>query len=365
MTNTPTTPDLFDLTIIGGGPTGLFAAYYAGVRHLKTKILDSLEELGGQLTTLYPEKYIFDVPGFPKIYARDLANNLLEQALQYNPAICLGETVARLDTLEPPNSPSLPTPPLHAPGIPAPLPAPPHYCITTDKARHYTKTILICAGVGAFQAKKLPLPDANPLEGRGVYYFVKSKAVFTNHRLLIVGGGDSAVDWALNLHDVAADITLIHRRNQFRAHEDSVRKLLASRVRVLTFWELKTLQSADGRLRGAVIVNNQTKEERTLELDSILVQVGFVSSLGPIRNWPVKISGSGILVDSHMETNLPGIFAAGDVASYDGKLKLIATGFGEAATAVNYAKTRVDPAARLFPGHSSEMTPQPNTVITL
>lgn len=140
--NTPTAPpappDLYDLTIIGGGPTGLFAAYYAGVRHLKTKILDSLDEIGGQLTTLYPEKYIFDVPGFPKIYARDLAHNLLEQAMQYHPAIHLGETVTHLDHLD----------------------NPPHYCITTDKTKHYTRTILVCAGVGAFQPKKLPLPDA-------------------------------------------------------------------------------------------------------------------------------------------------------------------------------------------------------------
>lgn len=173
------------------------------------------------------------------------------------------------------------------------------------------------------------------------------------------------MDWALNLRDTAAHITLIHRRNQFRAHEDAVRQLLTSGITVLTFCELKSLRTTDGRLSGAVIFNNQTQEEQTLALDSILVQVGFVSSLGPLHHWPLKFAGSGVLVDAHMETNLPGIYAAGDVAAYDGKLKLIATGFGEAAIAVNYAKTRIDPTAKLFPGHSSEMTPQPQTIITL
>lgn len=329
-------PAVYDITLIGGGPVGLFGAYYAGLRRLKTKIIDSLDQLGGQLTALYPEKYIFDVPGFPKVVAKDLAARLTAQAMQYSPTLVLGQTVRTLrrdDTLD-------------------------CYALTTDTETHYTKTLVICAGVGAFQAKKLPLPDTDQFEGRGVYYAVTSKAVFAGRRVLVVGGGDSAVDWALNLLDTAQEITLIHRRNQFRAHEESVRKLVDSSVNVLTFWELKSLLTAEGRLTGAWLVQNQTGELKTLPLDAILVQVGFVSNLGPLRNWPVKIVGGGVAVNSHMETSLPGVFAAGDVAAYDGKLKLIATGFGEVATAVNFAKTQVDPKAKLFPGHSSEMALQ-------
>lgn len=335
--------DIYDITIIGGGPVGLFAAFYAGLRHMRTKIIDSLEELGGQLTTLYPEKYIYDVPGFPRILARDLANNLIEQALQYHPAVCLGETVTQV-----------------AHEADQQL-----YRITTGKAQHLTRTAVLCAGAGAFQAKKLPLPDTEKWDGKGIYYFVRTKSVFAGKRVLIVGGGDSAVDWALNLQDTASHVTVIHRRNVFRAHEDSVRKLQKTDAQILTFFELKALVEEHGTLTGAVIVNNQTQEERTLAIDAILVQVGFISSLGPLRHWPVKIQGSSILVNAHMQTNMPGIFAAGDVALYDGKLKLIATGFGEAAIAVNYAKTLVDPASRAFPGHSSELTPQEQSVVKL
>jgi len=347
--------DLYDLTILGGGPAGLFAAYYAGLRHMKTKIIDSLDELGGQLTALYPEKFIFDVAGFPKILARDLAKNLVEQGLQSNPAVCLGEII---DTLDP-----ITEIPGHAEPVPAPC-----YKITSSKATHYTRTLLIAAGSGAFSPKKLPLAEAVPLENHSVFYSVRSKALFAGKNLLIVGGGDSAIDWALNLHDIAGKITLIHRRNQFRAHEDSLRRLQATKADILTFFELDTLIPSEGNdksLTVAVIRNNQTDETRTLPVDAVLVQIGFNSSLGPIKDWPLIIERHAIVVDHHMETALPGIFAAGDVATFPGKLKLIATGFGEAATAVNYAKTRIDPKAKAFPGHSSELTPQPDSITTL
>jgi len=331
---------LYDLTIIGGGPAGLFAAFYAGLRGMKTKIIDSLEELGGQLTALYPEKYIFDVAGFPKILARDLANNLIEQAMQYSPAVCLGQTAVDL----------------------IPVEGRQEYCIVTDKARHHTKAVLLCAGSGAFSPKKLPVPGSELCEKQDIYYFVKSKAIFAGKRLLIVGGGDSAVDWALNLQDTAAHITLIHRRNQFRAHEHSVRKLQATPTDILTFWELKSLHVVNDKLASALIFNNKSNEERTIQLDAILMQLGFTSSLGAIKNWPIKIDKAGIAVNGHMETNLPGVFAAGDVAAHEGKLKLIATGFSEACTAVNYAKIRIDPAAKFFPGHSSELSPHEEAV---
>ncbi|HUO09652.1 MAG TPA: NAD(P)/FAD-dependent oxidoreductase [Phycisphaerae bacterium] len=348
-------PDLHDLTILGAGPTGLFAAYYAGLRRMSTKIIDSLDSLGGQLTALYPEKFIFDIPGFPRILARDLARNLVEQATQANPTICLNELIT---TLEP-----ITEIPDHAEQIPPPL-----YKLTSANSIHYTRTLLIAAGAGAFSPKKLPLPDAARFENHALFYSVPQKSLFAGKNLLIIGGGDSAIDWALNLQSTARKITLIHRRNQFRAHEDSLRQIQATPTQILPFFELDALlpsSTNDHSLTAAIIRNNQTHETRTLPVDAILVQIGFNSSLGPLKNWPLQIDRNSIPVNPEMETSLPGIFAAGDICSYPAKLKLIATGFAEALTAVNYAKTRIDPSARPFPGHSSEMTPQPQSMATL
>lgn len=345
----------FDITILGAGPTGLFAAYYAGLRQMRTKIIDSLDQLGGQLAALYPEKFLFDIPGFPKILARDLAANLIEQALQYHPAIHLNEVIR---TLEP-----ITEIPGHGEHIPAPL-----YKLTSTSSVHYTRTVLIAAGAGAFSPKKLPLPEAAAYEGRSLFYHVPQKSIFSAKKLLIIGGGDSAIDWALNFQDTAAGITLIHRRNQFRAHEGAVRQLQQTPATILPFFELEALVPSPtdpAALSAAVIRNNQTHEARTLDVDAILVQIGFNSSLGPFKDWPLAVERAGIRVSPEMETSQPGIFAAGDIALYPGKLKLIANGFAEAATAVNYAKTRIDPAARPFPGHSSELTPQPQSLTTL
>ena len=353
-------PELYDLTILGGGPAGLFGAYYAGLRQMKTKIIDSLDQLGGQLATLYPEKWIFDIPGFPKILARDLANNLILQAMQSipptpPPTLALNEIIS---TLEP-----ITEIPGHAEPIPAPL-----YRVTSDKGVHYTRTLLMAAGSGAFSPKKISLPDAGRYENHSLFYSVGQKSVFAGKNLLIVGGGDSAIDWALNLREIAGKITLIHRRNQFRAHENSVRQLQKSPVEILPFFELDALipsSSSDRSLTAAVIRNNKTDETRTVAVDAVLIQIGFNSTLGPLKNWPLKIERNSIVVNHEMETSLPGVFAAGDVAAFPGKLKLIANGFAEAATAVNYAKTRLDPAAKAFPGHSSEFSPQPDSITTL
>ncbi len=345
--------DVFDLTIIGGGPVGLFAAYYAGMRHMRTKIIDCLEELGGQLTALYPEKYIFDVPGFPKVLARDLVKSLVEQAMQYSPTIALGETVQTLEVIQKADGGAVH--PSSATDVMV-------YKIVSNAGVHLTKTLLICAGAGAFSPKKLTVPGAEKWENNGVHYAVRKKAVFADKDVLMVGGGDSAIDWALNLQDVVRSITLIHRRNVFRAHEDSVRKLLATPTKIMTFCELEGLIEKDGRLVGADVINNQTKEKHRLNVDEVVVQIGFNSSLGPIKHWPLEIERGSIRVGQHMETELPGIFAAGDVATFDGKLRLIATGFGEAAVAVNYAKHLLDPHAKVFPGHSSELGHQSSGV---
>ncbi|HXE52226.1 MAG TPA: NAD(P)/FAD-dependent oxidoreductase [Tepidisphaeraceae bacterium] len=324
--------DVVDLAIIGGGPTGLFAAFYAGLRQMSVKILDSLEILGGQLMTLYPEKYIYDVAGFPKVLSKDLSSGLVEQALQYNASVCLGEQVRELHFDEETKI----------------------YDLVTPVTTHRTHSIIIAAGVGAFQPKTLPLPNAKGFEGRGLHYFVKDLQSFSGHKVLIVGGGDSAVDWANMLAPIAGTLTLIHRRDQFRAHEDSVVKMRTTACRIKTFFELKSI-SGNGRLEKATIFDNRTKAEETLDVDDVLVNIGFVSALGPIKDWGLEIEGAAIKVDSMMQTTRPGIFAAGDICTYPGKLKLIATGFGEACIAVNYAKHYLDPSANIFPGHSSNM----------
>jgi thioredoxin reductase (NADPH) len=326
------TPQPADLAIIGAGPTGLFAAFYAGLRRLSVKLIDSLEILGGQLTTLYPEKFIYDAPGFHKILAKDLARNLADQALQYKPTVCLGQSVLSLT---------------HDPATSV-------YTIHTSAANHPARAILIAAGVGAFRPKTLPLPNASAYEGRGLHYFVRDPSEFRNQRILIVGGGDSAVDWANTLAPITAHQTLIHRRDTFRAHEDAVEQLKQTPTRILLFHELKAI-AGNGRIESATLYDNRTNNEHTLQIDAVLVNVGFQNSLGPIAEWGLELVGGSIKVDSMMRTSRPGIFAAGDIATYPGKLKLIATGFADACTAVNFAKTYLDPTARAFPGHSSEM----------
>ncbi len=372
--SSPVAPShLFDITIIGGGPVGLFAAFYAGMRQMTTKIIDSMEELGGQLTALYPEKYVFDVAGFPKVYARDLAKNLVEQAMEYHPTISLGETVKTLSVLK--TAADAVGEPAEIQGVVASGST--VYKLTSDRAgeviHHYTRTLIISAGAGAFAPRKLTLKEAPALENRGLYYSCKSKSIFSDKRVLIAGGGDSAIDWALNLRETAkgsdgSGIMLVHRTNKFRAHEDSVRRLQATKSKIHTHCEIESLVSENGHLKAAVLNLKEKKEKVTVEVDAVLVQFGFISSLGPIKDWPLRIEKSSIHVNHVMETILPGVFAVGDVATFEkpeGKLKLIVTGFGEAAIAVCTAKTRIDPHAKLFPGHSSEMTSQAESVVTI
>jgi ferredoxin/flavodoxin---NADP+ reductase len=329
----PSSSDVIvDVAIIGAGPTGLFSAFYAGLRQMSIKLIDSLDILGGQLNTLYPEKYIYDVAGFPQILAKDLAQNLVEQAMQYSPKVCLGEQVMKLDEMD-------------SEGI---------FQLHTIKAAHKCRSVIIAGGMGAFEPAKLSLPNAHEYTGKGLHYFVKEMATFRDKRLLIVGGGDSAVDWANMLAPIAGQVTLIHRRDQFRAHEDSVKRMYQTATQIRLFHELKSI-SGDGRIEKAVIFDNRSQEEQALETDHVLVNIGFKNSLGPIKEWGLQLEKGTIVVDSMMRTNRPGVFGAGDIVTYPGKLKLIATGFGEACTAVNYAKHHIDPHAKIFPGHSSDM----------
>lgn len=321
--------EITDILIVGGGPTGLFAAFYCGMREATCKIIDSLPELGGQLATLYPEKYIYDVPGFSKVLARDLVNQLKEQALQFQPGIHLDERVEDLTKNED--------------GV---------FELKTNKTVHLGKAVILCAGIGAFTPRPLPGERAQAFEGKGVYYYIDHLERFREQTVLVVGGGDTALDFALMLEGVAKKVYLIHRRGEFRAHEESVKQLQASGIEVMTFCELSALYGLE-RLERVDVVNNQSKEIYQLEVDAVVSGLGFSASLGPIANWGLDIEKNEIRVNTKMETNIPGVYAAGDIVTYPGKVKLIATGFGEAPTAVNNAKTYIDPKSKLSPGHSS------------
>lgn len=320
---------VFDLTIVGGGPAGLYGLYHAGMRGMTAKVIDSLEQLGGQLMAMYPEKYIYDVAGFPKVLARELVENLVEQGLQNDPAVCLGERVEDLQQL--PDG---------------------TFKLVTDKGEHLSRTVVLTVGIGAFQPRRMEgVPNSIRLEGRGVSYFVTDLKRLHGKRILIVGGGDSAVDWA-NMLAEHADVTVIHRRGEFRAHEASVEKMLGSSAKVLTFHELKDVHG-DDHVTGATVYDNRTNEEQTLDVDEVILSLGFIANLGPIRDWGIEFEGKKIKVNSEMETNVPGVYAAGDCTTFPGKIDLIATGFGEVAIAVNKAKTYIDPKAKLFAGHST------------
>jgi thioredoxin reductase len=328
--------EVFDTTIIGAGPTGLFGAFYAGMRQMKTKLIEALPEMGGQLAVLYPEKYIYDVPGFQKILAKDLVKGLVEQATQWGPTVCLEERVQTLHFSEAGEDDLM--------------------VLRTNQGVHYTRTLLIAAGIGAFTPNKLKNETIEEFEGRGVYYFVKDKGPLRAKRVLVVGGGDSAVDWALNLKDWASQVTLIHRRDTFRAHEASVVELHNSAVDVKVRYEVDKVHG-DGHVHGVTIFNNQTGEKEHLEVDYVLMNLGFKADLGPIKEWGLQREKRYLVVDSRQQTDIPGVFAAGDVCVQSDvePLNLIATGFAQAAVAVNYAKRYTDPKARIFPGHSSEM----------
>jgi len=325
-------PDVLDLCIVGAGPTGLFAGYYAGLRKMSMYIVDSLDALGGQLTVLYPEKYIYDVAGFPKILAKDLAHQLVEQVMPHQPHIRLGLRVQDLLYDE----------------------ATRVFSLTTEHAHYRARAVVIAAGIGSFTPKTLAIPGTEQYFGHGLYYSVPHVEPFLRQKILIVGGGDSAVDWANTLATVAESVTLIHRRDGFRAHEESVAKMKSTDTKIMLFHELKSLHGV-GRVEQAVVYDNRTKQEQTIDVDAVLVNIGYDSSLGPIMKWGLDMERGKIKVDACMRTSRPGIFAAGDVITHPGKLNLIATGFGEAAVAVNFAKVWMDPGSKAFPGHSSEI----------
>jgi ferredoxin/flavodoxin---NADP+ reductase len=329
---------LKDISIIGGGPTGLFAAFYAGMRGATARIIDALPALGGQLMALYPEKYVFDVAGFPKVLAKDLVRDMATQGLQFGATTHLGEVVTGLRRVE------------NGDGS--------HFVLETSEDDYPTRTIIIAAGIGAFEARRLGIEGEDGYEERGLYFKVIDPKQFENKRVLLVGGGDSAFDWAVNLQGVAKSVMLIHRRDGFRAHQATINQVQdfhhSGKCELRTFWEVKALHG-NGRVERVTLFNSKTKAEETLEIDAVIPLLGFHSDLGAIKEWGLDTEKADIKVDQVMATNVPGIYAAGDITSYPGKLKLIATGAAEACIAVNNAVHLINPKAKVNPGHSSNM----------
>lgn len=322
--------EIVDITIIGGGPTGLFASFYAGMREMSVKIIDSLPQLGGQLIELYPDKYIYDVGGFPKILAKDFVANLVTQAHHSNPEILLSETALSAER----NGD--------------------HFVLTTDKGVHLTRTILLTAGIGAFRPRTIGLKEEVDFEEKTLHYGIKDLTIFKDKQVVVCGGGDSAVDWALMLEDIASTVTLVHRRERFTAHETSVNQLMASKVNIKTSVSVKAIEGEGGQVRELVLAAKDVENER-ISVDHLIVNYGNISSLGPLKEWGIDMNRNSINVNTRMETNIEGIYAAGDVTTYDGKVKLIAVGLGEAPIAVNHAKSFVDPKARVQPLHSTSV----------
>lgn len=316
-----------DLLIVGAGPTGLFGAYYAGFRELSVAIVDSLPEPGGQVTAMYPEKMIFDVAGFPAIRGRDLVNALVEQTEQWKPTYLLGRQARELTESDG------------------------QFTVTlADGSVALARSILITAGIGEFRPR--PLPAGDGWLGRGMVHFVPSLAAHQDQDVVVVGGGDSALDWVLALHPIATSVTLVHRRAQFRALPGTVRQVRELGVPIITDAEVAEMRGDGAGLR-EVDVSVKGGELMTLPAHTVVAALGFLADLGPIESWGLELDHRAVAVDSTMRTARERIYAAGDVAAYPGKVKLIATGFGEAATAANNIAVALNPDAHLFPGHSS------------
>ena len=326
-----------DLLVVGAGPVGLYAAYYAGFRGLRVAVVDSLPEPGGQVTAMYPEKLIYDVAGFPAVKGRDLVAGLVEQAARYGPAYLLGCQAREL--VDDPDGDGL-------------------LVSMADGRSLRARAMLVTAGMGEFTPK--PLPAAGDAwYDRGVVHFVPRPTELAGQDVVVVGGGDSAFDWALMLAPVAASVTLVHRRDAFRAHSGTIDAVRALGVPVMGGYEVTALnEDVEGVLASVVVTGRlpgNRDEEVELPADTVVAALGFHADLGPLLGWGLELDHRAVVVDSRMAASRRRVYAAGDVCTYRGKVKLIATGFGEAATAVNNLAVDLDPGAHVFPGHSSAL----------
>ena len=310
---------MYDITVIGGGPVGMYASFYAAMQGLNVRLVDSLEHLGGQLTAIYPEKYIYDLPGHPKIRASEMVDQLRQQMDQYHEKIHISTDTTVTDVVKKMDN---------------------NFDISTINDSFISRAVLITAGNGAFNPRKLEV-DSDGVTN--LHYFVTDMQQFKDKKVIIFGGGDSAVDWALMLNGIAASVSIVHRRNEFRAHAGSIDKLKASPVKIYTPYKAADLIVSGSQVCQVVLKQLDTGEVVKLDVDDVIVLFGFVSSLGPIKDWGLELRRTALTVDTLDQTNIPGIFAAGDAATFDGKIKMITTGFGEAVVAINAAKAYAFP----------------------
>ncbi|MEV0384863.1 NAD(P)/FAD-dependent oxidoreductase [Nonomuraea sp. NPDC050643] len=322
-----------DIAIIGAGPTGLYGAYCAGFRGLRTVVVDALPQVGGQISALYPEKEVRDVAGLPGILGRSLVDALKTQAAAYDPVYLLGRQAVELSRDEE-----------RRPVV-----------TLSDGTAVRAGAVLLTSGIGTFTPR--PLPGGDEWLGRGLDYFVPDLSEHTGRDVVVVGGGDSAVDWSLALAPLARSVTLVHRRAAFRAHAAGVAAARVAGVRIVVDSQVVALSGGD-RVERAHL-RTRDAADRELPADSVIAALGFISDLGPLAGWGLALRGRSVLVDQRMRTSLPGVYAAGDLTEYDGKVRLMSVGFGEVATAVNNAAVELDPGLSLFPGHSTD-TPQSN-----
>lgn len=324
--------EIFDITIIGGGPVGMFTSFYAGLRQAKVKIIEALPQLGGQPGMLYAEKKIYDIAGMPEVTGEDLVTNLAKQMERFDMTVCCNEEAFDLEKNED--------------GI---------FEIQTSKQRHYSKAIIISSGNGAFRPRKLEIDHADQYEDENLHYFVNNIEGFRDKRVAICGGGDSAVDWALTLEPIAKQVILIHRRPKFRAQEHSIHMLSKSTVDIITPFVPISINGDGKRLSSVVLQEVRKDHTMEIEVDDFLINYGFSSSIGAMKKWGYEVKGNSIVVNTKMETTIPGVYAVGDICTYDGKVNLIATGFGEAPTAINNAMVYINPDTRVQPMHSTSL----------
>ena len=322
---------IYDVTIVGGGPVGIYGAFYAGMQGMTTMLVDALPELGGQLAALYPEKYIYDLPGHSKIRANEIIEKLIGQLESYKEKISLSlnTTIQTIEKLEDGT-----------------------FKISSDKAIFYSRSIIITAGNGAFKPRML---EGDEGQYKNIHYFVSQMDKFKDKKVVIFGGGDSAVDWALMLEEVAQKVTLVHRREEFRAHESSAEKLKQSKVEIMTPYIVEKLMAKQEDVKEVSLKNVKNEELKVIEADEIIVLFGFISSLGPIKNWELELDKNAIRVDYRQQTNITGVYAAGDVCTFDGKIKMITAGFGEVVVAINAAKSYAFPDKVHHHKHSSTL----------
>lgn len=321
--------EIFDITIIGAGPSGLFAAFYAHLRHAKVKIIDSLHQIGGQPGMLYPEKTILDIPAFYEVTGEQLVTRLSEQLARFQTTICLNETVTAITKDE-------------------------HYfTLETTHGTHYSKTIIVALGAGAFKPRTLQLDGIETYEN--IHYYVNNLQSYANQNVVVLGGGDSAVDWSLAFHNIGANTTIIHRREAYRALEHSVSELNLTNVKQIKPFIPIALVGDNNLVKEVIIEHVKTKEQQRIACDHLFINYGFSTSIGSLKSWGLAMRRQLIEVNEKQETSISGIFAIGDCCVHDGKVELIATGFGEAPIAVNHAMHFINPDNRVQPMHSTSL----------